>query len=135
MGSIPTRVIQLSPCTDTPEGYISLVLTARTRSLSRIAAALAAVIALLVAPVRPVLECTMPAAASVADEHAGHEMPADDTTPAHQACPDLAHCVAVAPLVVATSVEIESAVRVELHTPVVMRPTSATTSLEPPPPK
>lgn len=92
-------------------------------------------IALLVAPVRPVLACTMPAAESVTDEHAGHGMPDADTAPAHDVCPDLAHCVAVAPLAVATTADVESAARVVLETPVVTRPTSATTSLEPPPPK
>ena len=95
--------------------------------------------ALLVAPVRPVLECTMPVAVAegATDEHAGHAMPesvpADDSAPTHEICPDLAHCVAVAPLATGASVEVGSAPRVVLETPVATRPASATSSLEPPP--
>jgi hypothetical protein len=144
VGSIPTRVIRWSPCTDTPEGYISLVTISR-HSHARLASAFAAVIALLVAPVRPVLECTMPAAesatvaASGADEHAGHAMPAgvpaDESAPAHDVCPDLAHCVTVAPLAVGARVDVASALRVLLQTPAAAQPASATSALEPPPPK
>lgn len=70
------------------------------------------------------------------DEHAGHEMPPSDAgSGAQHPCPDLAHCVVVAPLAVGTSIAVEPIVAVRAQGSVETRPASATSSLEPPPPK
>lgn len=119
----------------------------------RLVAAVLAMVGLLARPARAVVLCPMqmPAAAeSVTNEHAGHEghegmvevapnAPADaehpSDAPAHEICPDLAHCAVAAP---PSSNALDADAGIVRSARVVAaqnRPASEVPSLEPPPPK
>jgi hypothetical protein len=85
------------------------------------------------------------ALASEADEHAGHDMtgmhgespevPESPNAPAHETCPDLAHCaVAAIPTPLALAAEPTTPV-VALRVAAQTAPLSVVHALEPPPPK
>lgn len=128
----------------------------------RLAAALLAWLGLLALPLRTIAACPMVEVAGVDaslhhgasvvtqisneqvghDEHAGHEMPdADDEAPsapdapAHEPCPDLAHCAVAAispPLTLPAAPTVPVAT---LRIAALTAPMSVGRALEPPPPK
>lgn len=81
------------------------------------------------------METAVVAEAAGLDEHAHHSEDAPGETPEHEVCPDLAHCTVAAPV---SAPELGSAAE-SLSDQRVLgaldRPTSAVTSVEPPPPK
>ena len=123
----------------------------------RLAAALLAWVGMLALPLRTLAACPMlgpsegaavmhhAALVDSADEHLGHDMtgmhaqspeaPASPDAPAHETCPDLAHCaVAAVPSPLALSASPTTpfvALRVAAQT----APLSVARALEPPPPK
>lgn len=129
----------------------------RTRFRLRILAALLAWAGMLALPLRSLAACPMlePSAGAPvmhhatlvgdADEHAGHEMtgmlaeapdaPESQEAPAHETCPDLAHCAVAAvpsPLVLAAD---PPSPAVALGVAAQTAPLSVARALEPPPPK
>ncbi len=127
-----------------------------TRYRLRLAAALLAWTGLLALPLRTIAACpmlatasetapshhVMPAPLADSDEHAGHDMgapmpqaPSAPDAPAHEACPDLAHCAVAA---VPTPLAIPMAPTVPvvaLRVAALTAPLSVARGLEPPPPK
>ena len=132
----------------------------RSRIRLRLTAALLAWAGMLALPLRTLAACPMldpsegaavmhhavPAAdAADHDEHAGHDMtgthtaspeaPTSQDGPAHETCPDLAHCAVAAvptPLAIAAA---PTAPAVALRVAPQTAPLSVARALEPPPPK
>ena len=116
----------------------------------RLVASVLALVGLLARPARAVVVCPMemPVLVEQADasEHAHHaeqtaEAPADEPVdesgdaPAHEVCPDLAHCAVAAPASASELTAADDRVRAARVVAAQDRPTSAIASLEPPPPK
>lgn len=140
---------------------IRFLLMPRLRASLRLAAALLAWVGMLALPLRTLAACPMIEAeegaavmhhempATDAGEHAGHDMaamqgetqgetpeaPASPEAPAHETCPDLAHCaVAAVPTPLALSTDPMAPVAA-LSVDAQTAPLSVAIALEPPPPK